>query len=463
MGAVSSSRPRTAAWLAERALPFLLAATVACALVLPRMLPVLMAINAVTWLGIAWSLRDARLWELPSWRPGDPLVSLLGALGRTHAAAAALLVWAGYAALSASWSPVPGPALMKVSWLVMVILTVLLASLLIPALPASAVDRAVTAVVVAAVLASLYLVHEIWRGQSIARFIQNTVPGLHPGASKHVTLDNGAVAAIGPWVMNRNMGAMTLLLWPAVLCTLAAFSKPDQRLVRIGLVALLVVAAFGAAMKSWHESSQIALVVSAVVLLIGRLHPPAARAVVLAGWIAAVLAMLPVALLAHKAGLHENQSIQDTGQARIILWNFTANKYLERPLLGVGANATKSIDNEQKLSAKPATGQVYAERTGQHGHNVFLQTWFELGLIGALLLLAGGVLVWRTIATLPALAQPFALAAATSAMCIGALTWGLWQEWYLSLFALTALLTILGARGMRDGTVGQGTKPLSGF
>ena len=178
----------------------------------------------------------------------------------------------------------------------------------------------------------------------------------------------------------------------------------------------------------------------------------------LAGWTAAVLAVLPAATLAYKGGLHENAKIPDTGQARIILWNFTAHKFLERPLLGVGAFATHAIDDALKPTAQILPGENYAQRTGQHSHNIFLQTWFELGAIGALLLLGSGVLLWRSIAGLPDVAQPFVLATFASAMCIGAFTWGLWQEWYQSLFALSALLAGLGgiAVDQRETTVMPG-------
>ena len=130
---------------------------------------------------------------------------------------------------------------------------------------------------------------------------------------------------------------------------------------------------------------------------LARWSLPVARKVVLAGWLAAALGMLPVVLMAHKADLHSNQSIPETGRARIILWNFTANKFLERPLLGVGANATKTIDEDLKPNAKKMAGAPYAERTGQHSHNIFVQTWFELGAVGALLFLGSGFMLWRAI------------------------------------------------------------------
>jgi O-antigen ligase len=452
--------PASADWVMSRGFPVLVALAAACAAFIPRFLPVIFAGLALIVIVAAWLARgDATRDE--AIRPhgdgerdgdGDRDRDRVGAwafgfvrrVWREQPATLAFLAFATYAGVTALWSPAPASAVSKISWLVLLILTVSLAIRHARTASTDMLHRAAWGVAIALVLASIFVLLEVVRHQAIARFLYNNVPYLNPGPNKHMTFENGSLRAIGSWVMNRHIGALNLILWPGLMCLLAVWRDWRGR----AAAALIVLAVLVASMASVHESSQIAIVVAAVVFLVAKIHLPAGRSLVLAGWLVAVLAMLPVVVLAHKAGLQTYKKIPDSGQARIILWNFTAHKYTERPIFGVGASATKSIDEEVKPAGPLPPGQVYGERTGQHSHNVFLQTWFELGAVGALALLACGLLLWQSIARMPALAQPFALAGATSAMCIGALTWGFWQEWYLSLFALAVLLAGLGSAAL---------------
>lgn len=429
--------------MAVRGLPILLAATIVCALVQPRALPVLVALLALCLAASAWSWRHS----VPPALPEADLKCLPMRLWQTQPATAVFLVYAVYSAATAIWSPSAAATLNKVAWLVVLVLTAAVSVRIWRTIEYGLRTRLLVAVAVSIVLGASFVAHEVLRDQAITRFLFSNVPLLYPKPSKHVTLEDGIVTFIGPWVMNRNVGALNLLMWPALLCIAAlGWSWGQGRRRSYLLAAAVFIATLLATMPSRHESSQIAIVLSTVVFVIARLHLPAARAIVLAGWLAATLTMLPVAVLAHKAGLHESRLLPDTGQARIILWNFTAGKYLERPLLGVGAHATRAIDDSLPPEAKAVKGTAaYAERTGQHSHNFFVQTWFELGAVGALLYMACGLLLWREIGRLPVRGQCYALAGSTSAMCIAATTWGLWQEWYLSLFMLAISLTALAS------------------
>jgi O-Antigen ligase len=436
----------------ERALPAVLALVVGCALVQPRAVPVFVALLALVLVAMTWQWRGGMQLSLPQ----ADNESLPARLWQAQPATVAVLGFAAYCALTAAWSPVPAATLAKVSWLVLLVLMAAVGVRLLPASGEPLRTRMLIAIAVLSLLGAVFVALEVWRGQAIMRFLYNAVPFLHPGPNKHVTLDKGIVTAIGPWVMNRNVGALNMLLWPALLCIFALGRVAGPWHGRhVGPAIALVVATGTATILSQHESSQIAIILSAGVFLLARLSLPLARAVVLAGWLCAVLAMLPVVVAAHKSGLHESRYIPETGQARIILWNFTATKFLERPAFGFGAYAIRSIDDELKPRAKAIPGQAFAQRTGQHSHNFFVQTWFELGAIGAIIFLICGVLIWRALGALSSAAQPYALAASTSAMCLAALTWGFWQEWYLSLFAIAILLTALGNGAIDRAKEGQ--------
>ena len=70
-------------------------------------------------------------------------------------------------------------------------------------------------------------------------------------------------------------------------------------------------------------------------------------------------------------------------------------------------------------------GRVLVWKTGPHSHNEFLQTWYELGAVGVILLLAAGCAVIGYIGRLPpANLRPFMLAQFAVFFVMAAFSWG---------------------------------------
>ncbi|WP_269716665.1 O-antigen ligase family protein [Caulobacter sp. NIBR2454] len=116
--------------------------------------------------------------------------------------------------------------------------------------------------------------------------------------------------------------------------------------------------------------------------------------------------------------------------ARLDIWAFTAAKILERPGQGWGFDASRTFDPAIPL----------------HPHNGALQLWLELGALGAAL---GAVFFCWTAFNLANQAEenrPEAaagLAALIAYMTVGAISFGLWQEWWLGLGALAACTCLI--------------------
>ena len=92
--------------------------------------------------------------------------------------------------------------------------------------------------------------------------------------------------------------------------------------------------------------------------------------------------------------------------------------------------------------------------TGQHAHNLFLQTWYELGVFGAILVAIAGAAVVLRILLLPALVQPYDAAAFTLFAVIATFAWGMWQVWLVCAVALLPLYLLMAAAllsGSRNG------------
>ena len=115
---------------------------------------------------------------------------------------------------------------------------------------------------------------------------------------------------------------------------------------------------------------------------------------------------------------------------RVSIWHHTAEAVSENPVFGVGIQSTRFLGND--------SGDVTSERAddstrklGWHAHNNYLQVWFELGAVGAVLFLAMGLATLRTTMTLSRPLIPTALATFAALMVSAASGWSLWQAWYL--------------------------------
>jgi O-antigen ligase len=132
----------------------------------------------------------------------------------------------------------------------------------------------------------------------------------------------------------------------------------------------------------------------------------------------------------------------------MIIWEFTAERVLERPWLGIGAGSTPALRVPRGEAEQPE-GFVYPRTTGAHAHNLFLQTWYELGLVGAILVAIAGALLALRISLLPMEAQPFAAATFTSFMATVSTSSSMWQAWLVCGVGLMLLYLLLAARATR--------------
>ena len=303
----------------------------------------------------------------------------------------------------------------------------------------------VRAILVGVAIGALLLLIEVWTGQSLKRLLFNFVPAtrLDP---KHMVLVDGRVTAIGPHVLNRSFAVLCFMLWPVLFLVRTRLPGPTALVAALALIAVTALGVF----RSEHETSMLALMFSGVACLGMMALPRLMRPLIVAGWVVATILVIPIAVASYSAGLHQAKWIPETGRSRIILWSVTANKVLEAPVLGVGVAATKDLDELAKPAAAQPQDHSYPLRTGRHSHNIFMQTWYELGAVGAVLLLTAGLLLLRALARLPEALQPYAWASFVAAVLIGAFSWGLWQTWFLAAFGIWMLLLALAAAVARE-------------
>jgi len=117
--------------------------------------------------------------------------------------------------------------------------------------------------------------------------------------------------------------------------------------------------------------------------------------------------------------------------ARVSYWIHTTDWIMARPLLGWGLDASRHM----------GPGIVL------HPHNNALQAWLELGLPGAAAAAAFWLLsLGRTARAAPSPAAAASAAAAGAYLLFAWVNFGLWQQWWIALGALVAMLSAAAER-----------------
>ncbi len=358
----------------------------------------------------------------------------------------ALLAFSAYLFVNASWSLDLKTAYLKVGYFIVVLVLLYAALRWIAEAKGGALRIALTGVAIGAALASAYLLIELAGKQGLERWAFNLVPVLRPGGGKHINVLNGEVTGVGRHLLNRNAANLMLLFWPLALIAMARLAAMRLKIALGALAALWALVA----LISEHETSSIALLTSLAVFLVYGAWPAFGRRAVIAAWCASVALVVPAAVIAHKASLHQAEWLPVTARARIIIWDVTARNVLQAPILGIGIRSTRVLDAQNPNSRMLPVHGVYPNRTGRHAHNIYLQTWYELGAVGAGFLLIIGLLVLRGLSRLPAPLQPYAFSAATLICVLAAFSWGMWQSWYVSSLATGIIFLAMALRHAGD-------------
>lgn len=367
-------------------------------------------------------------------------------LGADRELLLALAAFGAYLFVNALWAVDPLEGLSRAALFALIVAAAFLIAVALPALSSERIGELDRAALLAVGLGAAFLAVEVALGQPIRRLVVNLLPFLRP-PPKHVVMVDGAVTSIGLYTLNRNLALLNLMLWPAFLLLRARLPLGTAAVAAAALLAATALAVF----RSEHETSMLALVVGCLVFAGMVLSARLTRGLILAGWVAATLLVVPLAAVSHDAGLHRASWLPGTARNRIVLWNVTAEKIKAAPFFGIGIGSTKPLDEEAAATAERREGDGYPQRTGRHAHNIFMQTWYELGGVGAVLLLLAGVAGIRALSRLAPDCQPYVFASFASATVLAAFTWGMWQPWFMSAFGIWIVVLLIGLDAARRG------------
>jgi O-antigen ligase len=214
--------------------------------------------------------------------------------------------------------------------------------------------------------------------------------------------------------------ALALLFWPVSLI-LSRRRAPRA-------ILLLVVGTVVTSKLVSSDACLVALVAGGLAWMLVR-YVGRTGAKVLVVLVAAPFVLAPLAVLAGVetgviAWLHK--LVPASWDARLNIWTFAADHVQTHPFRGWGLDASRTFGLAIPL----------------HTHNAQLQLWLELGAVGAAL--AGVFFCWLAYGVVRISERSrgeaaMAAGALVSYLVIGALSFGVWQEWWLGLGALTLI------------------------
>ena len=401
----------------------------------------------------AWTLIGVILYlALPLLAPAVLLLSIgaplawrllkgsgLPTLRRPSAAIVALLLAGAYLCINATWSLSASTA--RVS-LVMLFLFVAAVHVTVQALDdgdAHAQSAMAAGLYAAMAIVGAVICIEAFSGQWLRQQAMALAPALRPDL-RHMVVEDGRVTFMQPYLLNRNIAALTLLFWPTLLAIVAlAATSRQRRWLLAGLVP-----AVAAILGAQHATSKIAFVGAAAALGAFLVSPGIAKRAIAWGWVATIVLVVPLASLAYQNELYLATWMPRTAKHRIVIWGHTSQLIAKAPILGAGINTARALHDPNDYDVPRAPGSEFRLTTGLHSHNGYLQTWYEAGAVGAAFLLGIGLLVLGSLAAAPAGAQPYLYATFVACALMGGSSFSLWQPWFMAALGLAAVFAGLG-------------------
>jgi exopolysaccharide production protein ExoQ len=226
----------------------------------------------------------------------------------------------------------------------------------------------------------------------------------------------------------RSVDALPLLVWPACLA-LARLNLP-------WLGALLAAVFTVACVKLTASSATIGMALSMVMFGACFVSIPWARRTLEAATALAFALILPLAIVAYDIGGTTAHWLKHSGQHRIEIWHFAAQRVLEQPLFGYGFNASRYVPNGDAVSQYLPPGQSLIPL---HPHDAFLQVWLETGAVGTIIVVAILLAALKATAYWSASVARFTLPGYAAGLVVAGLAFGIWQSWWMATIAFSAV------------------------
>jgi hypothetical protein len=357
------------------------------------------------------------------------------------AVTAALVLGGIYLLINASWSLSPSAALWAIGLMLAIAAVLHIVLHTLPELDGPPLCAMALGTLAGLTLAGALLCIEVFSEQALRRLLIPLVPALQPHPLHILELDGGQVVSLRDHLPNPSIGVLALLFWPAVLMVSRLGLMRRHRygvLLASGVAGITVFA-------SEHASSMVAFAGAGLTFALFRVHPRAAKALMVAGWTIATLLAVPLASLPYSAGMHRASWLPESARHRVVIWRHTSEQVPNAPFLGAGASTARTLYKARSPDTPLAPGTRFQLATGMHSHNAYLQVWYEAGGLGALIVFGLGLLVLRAIGRFRVELQPFLFSTFAACALLAASAFSIWAPWYMASLAMASVFAALGA------------------
>ncbi len=377
------------------------------------------------------------------------VASAVGAIARGRTAdlkpplgatTAILFLLLAYAALSALWAPHPLAAIGSAAMAAFVTAGALVLAQIMRTEPPEDALHIIEGLWVGLLVGMLYASIEVASDQAIKIWVYNAL-GLGPNdiePARFFTWSGGKLIAIHRDDITRNVFPIPLLLWPAIM---GAAVIAEGELKRSVYAALIIVGSI-AILIGTSASGKVAFVLGVLAFVLARYSGRLAQVILSACWTAACLCVVPAVLLARALDLQNAAWLHLSARIRVTIWNEIALQTLKSPLFGIGADMAYTVRPPLREIPPSAPPEILGIPI-PHPHNAYLQVWYELGFVGALLLALFGLYLLRQIRDLGA-ASAYGFAFFATAATAVAFSYSIWQIWLICLYGLAFALFMLG-------------------
>lgn len=165
----------------------------------------------------------------------------------------------------------------------------------------------------------------------------------------------------------------------------------------------------------------------------------------IAGWLLAAPFATQALISAANAPGGFGDSLPQSWQMRLDIWQFTLSQIWQSPLIGQGLDAARTFGEVPLFR-----GDLQFQAIPLHPHSWSLHLWLEVGAVGVVLGAAAILATAYAASVMLDRNQPQAAAAAAGSVASFAAIWnvsyGAWQEWWMAIPGLAVALAVAARR-----------------
>ena len=246
---------------------------------------------------------------------------------------------------------------------------------------------------------------------------------------------------------NRGTSALVILIWPTLFLV---FHKGFKLAAVFLLISAFCIATLG------DSNSAIASVILALIAaVLTWIYPRFTLTLI-------IIAVIGFSLFVPFIFLHLLEWFQPVANIippstldRLEIWHRSAVAVIEQPVLGYGIGVSRYLPIPPEL----ASLYKYFTVPTTHPHNAPIQIWLELGSIGLGIMV---LLIWFVCAPMKNLRGEYrvtVVAASAAIIFTGFVSYGFWQETWLSIIGMTVILFKLIEQAIPDVTASANNIP----